>query len=139
MAAKTAVIDASIAAKWFLLEPDRPLAREVQQAYALIAPELILPETMNAIWRNMRRSGLPAAEIPEIVDVLSRAFFQLLPLQPLTLRASEIAFDLDHPIYDAYYLALAERERCEFITADARLLRKTRKTPYAKFLRPLSP
>jgi predicted nucleic acid-binding protein len=30
--------------------------------------------------------------------------------------------ELDHPVYDCFYLALAERERAPLISADKRLL-----------------
>jgi predicted nucleic acid-binding protein len=33
-----------------------------------------------------------------------------------------LAIRLKHPIYDCFYLALAERERCALVTADARLI-----------------
>jgi predicted nucleic acid-binding protein len=36
----------------------------------------------------------------------------------------DLARRLNHPIYDCVYLALAERERARFVTADQRLLRR---------------
>jgi predicted nucleic acid-binding protein len=33
-----------------------------------------------------------------------------------------LAIRLKHPIYDCFYLALAERKRCALVTADARLI-----------------
>jgi predicted nucleic acid-binding protein len=33
-----------------------------------------------------------------------------------------LAVRLTHPIYDCFYVALAEREQCALITADARLV-----------------
>ena len=36
--------------------------------------------------------------------------------------AMALAIRLKHPIYDCFYLALAERERCALVTADARLI-----------------
>jgi predicted nucleic acid-binding protein len=46
----------------------------------------------------------------------------LIPDEELRVRAFTLAFDLKHPIYDCFYLALAERERCPLITADSRLI-----------------
>jgi predicted nucleic acid-binding protein len=41
--------------------------------------------------------------------------------------ALAIAINLNHPIYDCFYLALAQRERCAIITADAKLLAAAKK------------
>jgi predicted nucleic acid-binding protein len=38
-----------------------------------------------------------------------------------------MAMDLSHPIYDCFYLALAERERAPIISADAKLLSAAKK------------
>jgi len=53
---------------------------------------------------------------------LSGLFDELVQLRPLAVPALTIAHDLDHPIYDCFYLALAERERAPLISADKRLL-----------------
>jgi predicted nucleic acid-binding protein len=39
----------------------------------------------------------------------------------------ELALLQDHPIYDCFYLALAEREHLPIVTADGRLLAAARK------------
>ncbi len=40
----------------------------------------------------------------------------------LAARAINIAIKLKHPIYDCFYIALAEREDAALITIDKRLL-----------------
>jgi predicted nucleic acid-binding protein len=40
----------------------------------------------------------------------------------LHARALKIAIALKHPIYDCFYLALAERERAPLISADKKLI-----------------
>jgi predicted nucleic acid-binding protein len=45
----------------------------------------------------------------------------------LAARATEIAIALKHPIYDCFYLALAERERAPLISADKRLVAVAKK------------
>ena len=49
-------------------------------------------------------------------------FDELVPSEALHTRALELAIDLRHPIYDCFYLALAEREAAALVTADTRLL-----------------
>lgn len=54
-------------------------------------------------------------------------FERLVPLGDLAGRATEIAIELNHPIYDCFYLALAERERAPIVSADAKLLGAAKK------------
>ncbi|MFL6803979.1 MAG: type II toxin-antitoxin system VapC family toxin [Xanthobacteraceae bacterium] len=44
-------------------------------------------------------------------------------------RAITLAIDLRHPIYDCFYLALAQRENTAIVTADERLFAAARKAP----------
>lgn len=119
----TAVVDASVAIKWFLLEPRRePAKRLLDGSERLVAPELILAEVANGLWRrvvagesDLRQVGATAASLP-------RFFSRLFGLTPLTGRAVEIASALNHPVYDCFYLALAEAEGGVVVTADRRLL-----------------
>jgi predicted nucleic acid-binding protein len=133
----TVVADASVAAKWFVQEENRDLARALQAAEQIIAPEWIVAEVLNVIWKNVRTGRVAASQMALVVDALPRQFSGLFPVQPLVSRAAEMALSLDHPIYDCFYIALAERERCDLVTADDRLYRKTRRTKFASLVRPL--
>ena len=50
-----------------------------------------------------------------------------------------LARELDHPVYDCFYLALAEREGVQLLTADARLIGRLAGTARAGLCRPLAP
>jgi predicted nucleic acid-binding protein len=54
----------------------------------------------------------------------------------LLLRACEISSQVRVGIYDCLYVALAEREKCELITADDRLVKTLQ--PQFPFIVPLS-
>ncbi|HEY5047864.1 MAG TPA: type II toxin-antitoxin system VapC family toxin [Rhizomicrobium sp.] len=73
-----------------------------------------------------------------VADALPKRFTVIVPLRILAARAGEIAVELDHPVYDAFYIALAEQEHCVLVTADDRLFRKTRRTPFAKLVKTLT-
>jgi predicted nucleic acid-binding protein len=122
------IVDASVAVKWFAEEPYSDKAEAVLAGDDdLIAPELVLAELGNAL-RKKAAQGILTRE--QAIDALRKApsfFVRLYPLPNLALRATEIAIDLRHPVYDCFYLALAERERCPLVTADAALLRKAKK------------
>jgi predicted nucleic acid-binding protein len=55
-----------------------------------------------------------------LADVLSTCP-KLFAYLPLLRRAVEISSQLRVGVYDCVYIALAEQESCELLTADARL------------------
>ena len=115
-------VDASIAVKWFVTEQwtdesRRLLARNVERC----APDLILSETANVIWKKARRRQIQTphryfAEIGRLPGIL-----WLRRCQELFVRAGAIALEIDHPVYDCIYLACAEAEGVPLVTADRRL------------------
>ena len=117
------VVDASVAAKWVLPEPDFSQAERLRQSgEALIAPTLVLAEIGNAVWKRAIRGELTAADAESAVRLAAVLFSSLLPMEQLAIRANALAIGLRHPIYDCFYLALAEREDATLVTADARLI-----------------
>ncbi|MGH7893075.1 MAG: type II toxin-antitoxin system VapC family toxin [Candidatus Binatia bacterium] len=119
----TWVVDASVAVKWVVPESlsehaDRLLGSEDP----LMAPDLLMIEAANALWKKARRAELSAAEAARALDVLTSSGIVVCQAQPLLGRALAMAQRLDHPVYDCVYLALAERERATLVTADERLL-----------------
>jgi len=48
-----------------------------------------------------------------------------------------LALELDHPVYDCFYLALAELERNSMVTADQRLLARLSGSKLAPLAEPL--
>jgi predicted nucleic acid-binding protein len=71
-----------------------------------------------------------AAQVQAIAAGLPRFFDALVSARQLAIRAVAIATALDHPVYDALYLALAETEQACLVTADDRLLAKIQGTPW---------
>jgi predicted nucleic acid-binding protein len=119
------VLDASVALKWVLSEPDAAKARQLRDAYRNAVHELIAPysfplEIAHALTKAQRRGMIPDAW-RLWVDVIT-TIPHLFPSFPLTPRAIQIATQGRIGVYDCLYVALAERESCEFVTADGRLL-----------------
>jgi predicted nucleic acid-binding protein len=54
------VIDASVAVKWIIEEPDSGLARDLlkEPANQFTAPELIHAEVLNVLWRKTLKGDL---------------------------------------------------------------------------------
>lgn len=121
------VVDASVAVKWVVPEAlsdkaDELLARDPD----LLAPDLLLVEGVNALWKKTLRKEISAREGDRALRLLTESGIDLRPAGPLLARALELARRLGHPVYDCVYLALAERERVPVVTADRRLLASVR-------------
>jgi predicted nucleic acid-binding protein len=117
----TIVVDASVAALWVLEQEGSARAAGLRASDPLIAPSLIAAEIGSALWKAVRRGDTTQANALIAFDAALLLFDELIPIGTLHARAFEFAVELDHPIYDCFYLALAERERCPLITADKRL------------------
>jgi predicted nucleic acid-binding protein len=134
----TTVVDASVAMRWcFMLDGSDRAANLVDSGQRLIAPELLIPEFINAAWRLVVYAGAPPDLALDSVSQIARAFEELVPSVALKDRALAIALELRHPAYDCFYLALAAMREVPLVTADDRLLRRCTNSPFAKLVRPL--
>ena len=134
------VVDASVAFKWFLWE--EPLADQalalLQDGSVLIAPDFLIAEVCNAAWRSARLGRISQVQVGEIAASLPRFFDALVSAAGLAPRAVAIAGQLDHPVYDCFYLALAEAEQAHLVTADMQLVGKVRATAWQPWATSLS-
>jgi predicted nucleic acid-binding protein len=120
----TLVVDASIAVKWVVEEDGTPEALVLRQKAKLIAPDLLVAECVNILWKKVRRSELSKAEALLAARLLQGAEIELLPTRSLFETAMQMSIEIDHPAYDCLYLVLAAENKCQFVTADERFLRK---------------
>jgi predicted nucleic acid-binding protein len=124
----TTVVDASVAVKWVLPEADSDRAAAIRTTDDdLIAPSLAYAEIGSAIWRAVFRGDVPAREAPENLQIAVAHYQRIVPLEEFAERAIELAISLRHPIYDCFYLALAERESAPLVTADEAMIAAARK------------
>ena len=120
------VLDASVAVKWVLPEIDTPRAQALRDDFRnhiheLIAPDIFPVEVAHALTRAERRGLIKPREAdPKLADVLVTAP-DLHSHLPLLRRAVEISSQWRIGVYDCLYIALAEREQCQIVTADLRL------------------
>lgn len=119
------VVDASVAFKWFVPEPASNRALLLLDSdEALIAPDLAVVEVINAMWARLRgRTGFEQI-VADAAIALPRIFEETAPSGALVQRALEMTIELNHPLYDCIYLALAEREQTRLVTADESFCRK---------------
>lgn len=125
------VLDASVALKWVLPEPDSANAASLRQGFLsgtheLIAPDSFPIEVAHALAKAERRGMILASEgWPKLADVFT-SMPDLHPYLPLLPRAFAIASRARIGVYDCLNVALAEQEGCELVTADARMMNSLR-------------
>jgi predicted nucleic acid-binding protein len=123
------VLDASAAVKLVVEEPGSAEVRDLLRdrgghADLVLAPELVLAEVGNVVWRLARTGVLTREDAQAALSAVPAIFARLHPVGPLAEEALRLATDGDHPIYDCFYLALARREAATLVTADSRFFRR---------------
>ena len=118
----TLVVDASVVAQWVLPQEGSARAAALRSEERLIAPALVAAEVGNAIWKAVRRGDVARDDALAAMEGALLPLDELIPTEDLRLRALALAMELDHPVYDCFYLALAEREQCPLVTADRKLI-----------------
>jgi predicted nucleic acid-binding protein len=132
------IVDASVAVKWLAAEPLQAEARALADLDdQLMAPDIVVAEVGNALWKRCRRGEISTRGAIRAVDALPNAFDRLFPSRPLSAEAMRLSIALDHPIYDCFYLALAQQIDAPIITADRRLLSVAGRLPHLE-IRPLA-
>jgi predicted nucleic acid-binding protein len=132
------VVDASVAAKWFLIEEGSAKAAVLlggeQQLLALLRIEVAA-----AISRQLRLGVIDQRHalrrFQDMMQVLAAPGIVLVDNEGLLARAMNIAVELRHPLQDCLYIACAEQVGAELLTTDAGLLRRA--TTLFPFVRPL--
>jgi len=125
------VVDASVAAKWYLNERGSDTAALLLQGeQPLFAPALIRIEVAAAITRHYREGKLSEKRAREACQLwledLSAGIVKLLPNETLFEAAKEMAFQLRHPLQDCLYLAGSVQFNGRLVTADETLYKRAR-------------
>jgi predicted nucleic acid-binding protein len=133
---KELVVDASVAAKWFLpeLHGDRAM-RLFSGRQALIAPDLLIAEFGNILWKQVRRRTISADDASLMVEDMRQLPVQIVASGPLIGTALQLAIATDRTVYDCLYLSLAVDRDCPLVTADERFANSLKATPYASHVR----
>ena len=127
------VVDASVAAKWFLVEDGMAEADILSRSRSrLIAPSFVLVELGNIIWKQTLRGIFDGAEASQIMFNARHYFEELIAEADLLGMALDLACTYRHSVYDCLCLALAMEHDCRLVTADRKLTELFSATPLAK-------
>lgn len=125
----TQAIDTSALVKYVLPEQDSSVAERLVALHCagvvdLIAPQYILVESANVLWKQLQRRNLLSEEAAASLASLRNLPIRLVPDAELLENALTMAADNGITVYDALFCALAVRESVPLITSDHALVRR---------------
>jgi predicted nucleic acid-binding protein len=120
------VVDASIALKWVVSEPDSDAAaelldRSVADAVTLVAPEHLVGELGNGLRKRVAQGILAADDALAAFESVAELGLELVAGSERWWRALSAAMDWRVTTYDALYVLVALDLDAELVTADQRL------------------
>lgn len=129
------VVDSSIAAKWFLPETHSIHALRLLGAeHELLAPDLIVAELGNVLWKRWLRGDLERESAVSVLADFTRMPLGIVSGVHLCEATAAIAMEYRRSFYDSMYLALAVKSNCRMVTADEKLYNALAETPMARHL-----
>ena len=125
----TLVVDASVAAKWFLPAKGETLTDEAFQLFRryaageirFVVPDLFWAELANVLWKTVRRGRCSKAAAEAGLASLVERKVPTVSSLTLLQAAFRIATAFDRTVYDSLYVALAVHSIAQLITADEHL------------------
>jgi predicted nucleic acid-binding protein len=126
---KTLVVDASVAAKWFLPPEREPLSenavallrRYSQGDIQFVVPDLFWVELANVFWKAVRSNRWSQSDAASAANSILEQRFPTVAATELLVDALPIACTFQRSVYDSLHVALAMASKTHLITADERL------------------
>jgi predicted nucleic acid-binding protein len=122
------ILDASVAFKWEVAEPDSDKANLLRDDYrngihVLLAPDFFPLELAHALTRAERQGRIAVGQARPLWGDILTTLPVLLPSFPLATRAIDISSQMRIGVYDCLYVSLSEQEKCQLVTADHKLVK----------------
>jgi predicted nucleic acid-binding protein len=132
----TVVIDTSVAVKWVVPDDGFGIERGAEAALALLADELLAPDCImgefaNALFKKVRRSEIGEEQARAAFAILPETV-ALFPTATLVEPALDLALDIVHPVHDCIFLVGAIQRGVPLVTADMKFYKNCMRTgrPY---------
>ena len=124
-------MDASVAVKWVVNEPQADDARQLlDPRFQLHAPRLLATDVANALRRKVGKGELEASETPARIALVLNGPLRWADDEAVAGEAMRIAIAVGHSVYDCTYLALAHQLGAHLVTADLKFVRRVAPTAY---------
>ena len=121
------ILDSSVAFKWVVPEPHSDEALHLRAGFQsgideLLSVDVFPGELGHALTRAERQGRITIGEALRLWSDVMTTAPHLVASLPLMHRAIAISSQTRVGVFDCLYVALAERESCELVTADTRLI-----------------
>jgi predicted nucleic acid-binding protein len=94
---------------------------QVTAASLVLAPDLIVAEIVNSIWKYHNFHGLSIADCDRAVERSIGLIDEIVPSLQIHREAFLLARSVRKPAYDMFYLALARQRAACLLSADSAL------------------
>ena len=122
------VLDASAAIEVVLKRAKaRRFAEVLAQAEAVLAPDLLISEVVNTVWKYHQFEKLSLSSSDRALQHAIGLVDVLVSCAELYREAFLLARTTRRPAYDMFYLALARREDASVLTMDVTLSRESQR------------
>ncbi|MBU4224186.1 type II toxin-antitoxin system VapC family toxin [Patescibacteria group bacterium] len=122
---ETIVLDSSVIFKWFHFENEDNVEtarslyeKDISRYFHVLTPELLLYEIINTF---KSRTEIDVVLLEEILKELFHILIFIKLDSKDYINAYEISKKTNNSIYDSIYIAISEKYRAPFITADKKL------------------
>ena len=120
------VVDTSALVKFVLPDEYNKSIEEIVSLHErseiqLVAPDFLLVECANILWKVARRVGTPVEDVMVQLNRLRGISVRFVSQTNLLKDTLKLALNMEITVYDALYCALAQRENADIITEDRRL------------------
>jgi predicted nucleic acid-binding protein len=127
------VVDASVVAAAFFQEDHAEAARAILAGSCeLHAPDLLVVEVANVIWKRHARKEIDEAEARALLADCLRLPLRLAASSSLVESALALALRTRRTVYDCLYLALAVRTKAVLVSSDKRFVNALAGSPFEK-------
>lgn len=128
------VVDAGVAVKWYVEEEHtREAELLLDKRFEIHAPDLLLPEFGNVLWKKCRSDDLDENTARGAIGSIGDRGIFFHSSSKLLNSAFTGALETGQSYYDWTYLALAIALECNLVTADRRFFIALRNTRFKKY------
>lgn len=131
------ILDASVIVKWVLPEKDSEAALQIREKFVqglehIIVPPLLFYEVLSAC---CAKEDVTTEMIESYTQNIFLCRFEVYPISENDMvSCAKIARDYGVSVYDAAYVALAEKLKCPLVTADEKFAKKMSRHPQVRLL-----
>lgn len=141
---KIVIIDASVALAWLLPDEKSSHADVIYRDFKnnkikIMAPSIFFYEILSGIRNALLRKRIDKRGAKQLAVRVLAILPDFIDFQEIVQEAFQLSIKYPISIYDASYVALAQKKKLSFYTADQKLFDKIKKLPQISWLKNYKP